>query len=445
MKKIYSLLIASAVAVSAAAPASAVSHNVSRKEKKNEVPAFPNQVSLAPMSQTFRQMRKADANHTLEGYWTMYFGDFYDDLNSQEGYIPVIFLATVDGSNVTFTPQMDSDRFYAFQGVFDAETSTLTLSKKMLGIQGAKYLFQVPFYYDFDNKEENIIDMEELVGNYDPADNAIYFEVDCGLTWGLYNNALGTDYDHDVAIFDINSGFQFNATASLEGEWEPIGNVTFEDPWLVPALGNSVSAADKIYDVPFEQSVENPYLFRLVNPYKVGPVAAWNGSEGGYIVFDISDQQHVIFLPADAGFYNTAILPGGISSFYCYNALGYEAVNQPLVSVEELIALYDYIPFTKYEDNKVILSKVTGNGETAYDANFGTQTNPFGGAFWNNVPMTGSITFPTWFNAEVGAIAVDESNAPVEYFNLNGVRVSNPEKGQIVIKRQGSKVSKVIL
>ena len=40
-------------------------------------------------------------------------------------------------------------------------------------------------------------------------------------------------------------------------------------------------------------------------------------------------------------------------------------------------------------------------------------------------------------------VTVDE-NAPVEYYNLQGVRVANPENG-IYIRRQGSKVSKVLV
>ena len=41
-------------------------------------------------------------------------------------------------------------------------------------------------------------------------------------------------------------------------------------------------------------------------------------------------------------------------------------------------------------------------------------------------------------------VVENEDAAPAEYFNLQGVRVENPEKG-IFIKRCGSKVSKVIL
>lgn len=41
-------------------------------------------------------------------------------------------------------------------------------------------------------------------------------------------------------------------------------------------------------------------------------------------------------------------------------------------------------------------------------------------------------------------IAVDDANAPVEYYNLQGIRVDNPANG-FFIRRQGSSVSKVIL
>jgi len=44
----------------------------------------------------------------------------------------------------------------------------------------------------------------------------------------------------------------------------------------------------------------------------------------------------------------------------------------------------------------------------------------------------------------VDSIVVDDSNAPVEYFNLQGVRVAEPTTG-LYIRRQGSKTTKVIL
>lgn len=41
-------------------------------------------------------------------------------------------------------------------------------------------------------------------------------------------------------------------------------------------------------------------------------------------------------------------------------------------------------------------------------------------------------------------IDIDSDNAPVEYFNLNGIRVNKPENG-VFIRRQGNKISKIIL
>ena len=41
-------------------------------------------------------------------------------------------------------------------------------------------------------------------------------------------------------------------------------------------------------------------------------------------------------------------------------------------------------------------------------------------------------------------VTISEENAPVEYFNLQGVKVANPENGLYIV-RQGSKVSKVII
>lgn len=54
--------------------------------------------------------------------------------------------------------------------------------------------------------------------------------------------------------------------------------------------------------------------------------------------------------------------------------------------------------------------------------------------------------FPTQIivNQSQGISGINADNAPAEYFNLNGVRVANPENGMYIM-RQGGKVSKVIV
>ncbi|MDE6256573.1 MAG: hypothetical protein K2M39_10310 [Muribaculaceae bacterium] len=47
-------------------------------------------------------------------------------------------------------------------------------------------------------------------------------------------------------------------------------------------------------------------------------------------------------------------------------------------------------------------------------------------------------------NSGVNTIAADDVNAPVKYYNLQGMEVANPEAGQLVIMKKGSKASKFI-
>lgn len=52
--------------------------------------------------------------------------------------------------------------------------------------------------------------------------------------------------------------------------------------------------------------------------------------------------------------------------------------------------------------------------------------------------------YPEYNDSAVDELGVDDADAPVEYFNLQGVKVTDPENG-VFIRRQGSKTSKVIL
>lgn len=56
------------------------------------------------------------------------------------------------------------------------------------------------------------------------------------------------------------------------------------------------------------------------------------------------------------------------------------------------------------------------------------------------------ITLDNEDNAGLNNVIADSDvNAPVEYYNLQGMRVANPEAGQLVIKRQGKTVSKIVV
>lgn len=63
--------------------------------------------------------------------------------------------------------------------------------------------------------------------------------------------------------------------------------------------------------------------------------------------------------------------------------------------------------------------------------------------YWNAFR---DFTLEKWVgeNTGVSNIASDDENAPVEYYNLQGIRVANPENGVFIVK-QGKKVSKTVI
>lgn len=94
-------------------------------------------------------------------------------------------------------------------------------------------------------------------------------------------------------------------------------------------------------------------------------------------------------------------------------------------------------------------------GSTPYDPTcFDNAATPYHGDDSSSAEKNDEDCF-TYKHARIGKLstsggvenvnaAVAESDAPVEYYNLQGVRVDNPQPG-IYIRRQGSKVSKVLL
>lgn len=62
---------------------------------------------------------------------------------------------------------------------------------------------------------------------------------------------------------------------------------------------------------------------------------------------------------------------------------------------------------------------------------------------YKNAPSIYVVSYEKAVDTGIADIVADE-NAPVEYFNLQGIRVANPENG-LYIRRQGNKVTKVIV
>lgn len=219
-----------------------------------------------------------------------------------------------------------------------------------------------------------------------------------------------------------------------ESLWENIGEVSFKDAWFPNLWPNGKTPE---YKVPIYRYKSNHNQFLLMNPY--GPETPYgengymiNNGRTGMIGFDISDPEHVMFYPTLYG----CTRQSDNNPYYLYDSTGYYYYIEGL-TIDDMKDWTYLFPSTLSKNTGVIAIN---------DASFSYINNGvmFNNREWTNFDMNGYIILPSNYNAAVDEILADEADSPAEYYNLQGVKVANPDKGTIVIKRQGSKTTKII-
>ena len=447
MKKIFTLL-----AVSAAFSASALTIgsanpvlNVEPQQSRFQVVTPDLNLMLPGKNLDIQRIRKAaGVINSVEGTWTFILGDFYRGPEESYGEMMVDFVATLEENNQLYFEDPYSI-YYPFNATYNAAENTLTFIRELLGSVNGYYIYQTPFTI---NTTTNTVQyLDEWVVTFDPVEGTLDLEENSGIAWIAYRDKEGTRPFGTAEMYDFVAASK--RAADSNAGWTDLGNATFTDGWLSP--GWEINQFQTEYEVPLQQNNANPNLYRLVNPYLVGPMRVYNLSKtGGYLTFDISNPDFVLIQKCDVGF---ADPENGYTRFLLYNMFGYYVERYPDYTPAQIISLQgDYMPHTTYENGVVRLNYRTyqsnGSPRREYDANFGTQFHPGGSYGWYTeagepINMTAKIVFPGADGVE--AIGSDDANAPLEYFTLQGVRIDNPEAGQLVIKRQGGKAQKVIV
>lgn len=213
--------------------------------------------------------------------------------------------------------------------------------------------------------------------------------------------------------------------------WEPNGTATFWDGWMIPYYG--VAPSDYAWTVHIDKSTEVEGQYRINCPYLEDESPL--GGSAGYIVFNISDPEFVQVLPniySGIKFNGDKLYFFNVEGFYTYAGYEKDLIMEAFADDELTWSYYD-------------------NG-TAYIYNC---------VFDDKTPCT---TFYNWLDEEGNLLAdqmqsriifdldpvsvgslVDSNNAPVEFYNLQGIKVVNPEAGQMLIKRTGKAVVKTII
>lgn len=210
--------------------------------------------------------------------------------------------------------------------------------------------------------------------------------------------------------------------------WQDVGEAIFSESML----SNVYNIEPQDVKCMLQRHRERPQYLRLVSPYSAH-THWYTGTHDTH-----NDHNHYLYINAE---YPDCIyveespmcMDFGHGMFRLWSFAGYFlAMGEDLEEVAGLGGEYDEDAREISFPEETLLYSMYNyeNADWCYDETGATK-----------------VTLPEGFDLYAGVqdITVDaDANAPVEYFNLQGVKVAQPQPGQVVIRRQGSAVSKVL-
>ncbi len=432
MKKLYSIALAVAVALGASAQAIQTSWDgaYAPQDQVLKTTVDMNAIQVAHKVKALKADVPAKAAaidlNSLYGPW------FWDCANCFSGEAESKALLA-SSSIIPKTIKLDIIYMsgYPINATIDVNAGTLTLKANQKIGQSTKYgnvTLKIKTIVPGENKVANWPDRANTTAEY--VNGTFVFPEDV---------FIGAFVSHPTEGEGFLDGWVYCAMGITDlTEWEDYGTAAFVDGWM---LGPNAQANAYEVDVQVDKNI--PGRFRLVNPYQKSPVTDNLDNEAvGSIVFDITNPDVVTF---DCRYYSGYTMEE-IGKTYIYDLDGWLcqwygwdteslAQNKSKLEIEE---------FTTYKDNVVTVP----NGNAGIGGSTGSiqnqdgtthSINPFSYLSLGFDDNTSKIIFNT--NGVNDALIAD-LNAPVEYFNLQGVRVANPENG-LYIRRQGNKAAKV--
>lgn len=214
----------------------------------------------------------------------------------------------------------------------------------------------------------------------------------------------------------------------VEEGWKALGTGTFCDDMICFIDEQFLDT----WEVEIEESTEKPGLFRLVNPFGNGNCPYFTkGFKANDLLIDATDPDHVWIPWQDMGF---SIPDWGGFSVSCFNGL---MILGGDFTIEELIG-YDCMFGTLSE------GRITFPDDDGYRLQASFEYYLEGLPADANTHNLFLVTLPSDDPNGIGDVVSPEEDSPVEFYNLQGVRVENPSGG-VFIRRQGSLATKVVM
>lgn len=452
MKKFYALALSAIIALTAvAAPRAQFSRQLTSTQP--QAAAFERPVKLASADSQFNnsnlraqrlqkialpyqaEITTKAAPTTRDEVCGQYTWEFYDLFNNGEYF---------DYVTISADPEVENGIVIDLLGVPIKATVDMSI-KSVENVGDVAGVITIPNQYAFTDNQGNqawFIYQKWADSSYSAVETP-----DTSLQCFIGDGYIDF-YLLDIITFqtaDGSGGYYFASDENVmtlgwkeyDGEtWTAIGYTDFYDCWVLPAF--EINPAEYIYEVAVEQSDDTPTRYRLVDPYNIDLFAQDNTADGhGYIIFDVADPECVIF-----DYVNSGLAIDQIGAFYCFNFAGYCAqMGLDAASIKNMIEQAKANP----------ANDTSGIGDillTTYEDGAVTVTD---GVFY--VDVLDEMYMANLYNSTIvipgeggiNDITVDsDSDCPVEYFNLQGIRVAEPQPGAIYIRHQGRTAVKVI-
>lgn len=445
MKKLYLIIAAAAIISAPATEARSIkAHKGERPTISRHDHSLTQRASQISLSKAPRAKAQAIASKAVAGadelqgeyIWTSY--DYTFESYTEE------FIDIKPGDNQTQLKIELGAQWGcsgAVIGEIDTEASTLTIQP------GQKFSYQ-EYYGDDIYKCDAVLihykwndDGDDIIASDEPfvatiGDGVITFDPEVLLSIEAYEDDefLGYLYLTDENVWTIN-------LPDPDDTWTSIGKGSFKDAWIAPGYFDNYD--EFVFDVEIERSDLNPDRIRIVDPYSNPLYSSVNiSTKPGYIVIDLSDPEFVLVEPdVRSGFMSADAL-----IFYCYNLEAYYLLSLPKLDP-------DFEGITKdeirewFEEDGLEISTFKDNVVRIPVSVWGAYGDPYAGANWVDdegepLPMLSTLTLPE--TEGVTEISTGNTSAPVEYYNLQGVKVTSLQPG-LYIRRQGDSTTKIAI
>lgn len=282
-------------------------------------------------------------------------------------------------------------------------------------------------YGDYPASDNNLSIVSESAEPIDKAFNGS-IKLNKGFNNGLYTLFL-MSYDADGNLKN-GDAYLLSIIDDEPGEWADFCTAYYTDDIIGPIfnVGNSVLNVD----VQYNTMIQN--LIRVVEPYTdfYTDSNIHQCNKKHYLYLDASNPNRVILLTSPLGF---AADEDGL--ILCTSKAQQEREKGTSDDDIEAMGYFGKMETTSRAAENFVIT-------FPQDALLAYFKNDSGTMYRGNSNGNFRLELTSPIPTSIKEIGSDDVKAPVVYYNLQGMRINEPAKGQVVIRRQGNKSEKIV-